>query len=132
MVKKYNLDTDGEKKLSEHFKVKEFACKDGSKDVYVDDDLIEVLERVRLYLAKPINILSGYRTKEYNEQCGGASNSYHCQGKAADIRCDGVGLTKLAIICAGLGAKGLGIYADTEHNFVHIDTREDLTVFREK
>ena len=32
-----------------------------------------------------IRITSGYRTPAYNKQIGGATNSQHCKGEAADI-----------------------------------------------
>lgn len=38
----------------------------------------------------PIKINSGYRTKETNSAVGGAANSYHLYGLAADIACSDV------------------------------------------
>lgn len=130
MVKTYLKSRDGEKKLSEHFKVKEFACKDGSDVIKIDDELIELLESLRMFVSKPIVVVSGYRTLSYNRSCGGAENSYHCQGKASDIRCEGISLTRLAIYSAMMGARGIGIYKD--QNFIHIDTRDDRVLFREE
>jgi zinc D-Ala-D-Ala carboxypeptidase len=49
---------------------------------------LEVLERldlVRAYMDKPIYINSGYRCKELNKAVGGAENSYHMKGLAADF-----------------------------------------------
>lgn len=128
MINEYNL-LNGDVKLSEHFKLSEFQCKDGSKKILLDDDLVEVLESLRQFIGKPITILSGYRTQNYNIKCGGASNSYHCKGMASDIRAD-IPLTKLAIYSAMMGARGIGIYSD--QNFIHVDTREDRIVFKEK
>nr|DAW36840.1 MAG TPA: hypothetical protein [Microviridae sp.] len=34
MIECYIIDTDANKKIGQHFKVKEFACKDGSQAVY--------------------------------------------------------------------------------------------------
>ena len=39
MIKSYIMDTDGNAQLAKHFKVKEFACKDGSQVVFIDDHL---------------------------------------------------------------------------------------------
>ena len=60
MLKSYILDTDGNEKISEHFKVKEFACKDGSPIVFVDNYMVTLLEILRQKINKPIIITSGY------------------------------------------------------------------------
>src|SRR6478752_3641941 len=39
----------------------------------------------RLCGNRPIRILSGFRTPAHNKEVGGASQSYHLVGKAADI-----------------------------------------------
>lgn len=116
----YSLKLDGDTRLTEHFKVKEFACKDGTDIIKIDDDLLEILESLRQKLGKPIKIISGYRTKEYNKKCGGAYNSYHLLGKAADIRIDTMDPILVGLYAASLGAKGIGIYKD----FTHIDVRD--------
>ena len=43
MLKSYIMNTDGNVQLTKHFKVKEFACKDGSPVVFIDDYLYNVL-----------------------------------------------------------------------------------------
>lgn len=125
-INRYNLRTDGNIKLTPHFKVKEFACKDGSDIIQIDDDLLEILESLRLKLGKPITIVSGYRTREYNTRCGGANNSYHLRGMASDIRIDGVSPIIVGLYAASLGARGIGIYND----FTHIDTREESYMWK--
>ena len=76
----------GNEKITDHFKVKEFACKDGTPIVFVDDYLAVILEIARNKINKPIAITSGYRTISHNEKVGGAKYSYHTRGMAADIR----------------------------------------------
>ena len=50
--------------------------------------LIEnVLEPARERFGKPIYVNSGYRCSIHNAAVGGASNSQHMRGEAADIRC---------------------------------------------
>ena len=39
-IKAYSKAKDGNKKLSTNFKVKEFACTDGSDPIFIDSDLI--------------------------------------------------------------------------------------------
>lgn len=125
-INRYSLRNDGDIKLTEHFKVKEFACKDGSDLIQIDDALLEILESLRLKLGRPIKIVSGYRTESYNRSCGGANNSYHLKGMAADIRIDNVDPILVGLYGASLGARGIGIYKD----FTHIDTREESYMWK--
>ena len=46
----------------------------------------EVLQPLRDHLGRPVVISSGYRCRELNEKVGGAKNSQHMRGEAADIR----------------------------------------------
>lgn len=48
--------------------------------------VLEKLDLVRAHMDKPIFINSGYRCKELNKAVGGAENSYHTKGLAADFR----------------------------------------------
>ena len=45
----------------------------------------KVLEPLRAHFGKPIRINSGFRCKALNDAVGGAKNSYHTKGRAADI-----------------------------------------------
>lgn len=47
---------------------------------------IKVLEPLREYIKRPIQISSGYRCPRLNALVGGVSNSQHIYGQAADIR----------------------------------------------
>jgi len=55
----------------------------------VNQDLKDILDRVDGII--PIDVISGYRSEEYNKKIGGAvdkdgrSISQHCRGEAADI-----------------------------------------------
>ena len=46
---------------------------------------VEVLQPLRDLYGKPIIITSGYRSAKVNEAVGGARNSQHSMGEAADI-----------------------------------------------
>ena len=89
-VKTYSLKKDGEKQLSEDFKVKEFRCKDGTDKILVSPETVKILQSVRDYFGKIVHINSAYRTPAYNKKVGGASASQHVKGTACDIRVDGV------------------------------------------
>ena len=85
MIKEFYKSKDGNKKLSENFKVKEFACKDGTQKILIDMDLIPIIQKFREFVNKPVPINSAYRTESYNKQVGGSSGSYHVKGQALDI-----------------------------------------------
>lgn len=122
MVKEYSLKKDGEMNLSENFKVKEFACKDGSDKILIDDKLIDILQKIRYKFQKPVKIISGYRTESYNNSCGGAKQSQHLLGRASDIMIIGEDTLAIGLYAEMIGAKGVGAYKI--QNYTHIDTRE--------
>lgn len=49
------------------------------------DTLAMGLERVRMVFGSPVVVTSAYRCTAVNEAVGGAANSYHIRGLAADI-----------------------------------------------
>lgn len=121
MIKCYIMDTDGNVQLAKHFKVKEFACKDGSQVVFIDDYLVSVLDILRNKLEKPVIINSGYRTPEWNAKCGGAKYSYHMRGMAADIRVNGISAKELAKKLNEIVPDECGIIV--YNSWVHFDVR---------
>lgn len=121
MIKSYIMDTDGNTQLARHFKVKEFACKDGSQVVFIDDYLYTILDILRHKLGKPVIINSGYRTPEWNKKCGGAKYSYHMRGMAADIRVNGMSPKELAKELDKIIENSCGIIV--YNNWVHFDVR---------
>jgi uncharacterized protein YcbK (DUF882 family) len=120
-IKAYSKAKDGNKNLSTNFKVKEFACTDGSDPIFIDSDLVNVLQKIRTHFGKSVTITSAYRTPTKNKAVGGQTYSQHLYGKAADIKVSGVTPKKVAEYAEKiLGNKGgIGIYS----TFVHIDTR---------
>lgn len=102
-----------------NFKIKEFACKDGSDEIKIDDELVEKLQILRSYYNRPLVINSGYRTNAHNIKVGGSANSQHLLGKACDIVIKGITPNALGTMAKKIGFTGVGIYKD----FVHVDTR---------
>lgn len=121
-VKQYSLKTDGDIKLQEHFRVKEFACKDGTDKILIDVDGVMMLEDLRTLINKPIHINSGYRTENYNKSIDGAENSYHVKGQAFDISVDGIPVRQLALYASRIKFNGIIVY----NNFIHLDTRDKI------
>ena len=112
---------DGSKELSKNFKVREFACSDGSDPIFVAPGLVSVLQAIRSHFGKAVNINSGYRTPAKNRAVDGAAYSQHLYGTAADISIKGVSPKEIAAYAETLLPKsgGIGIYP----TFVHIDVR---------
>lgn len=135
MIRTYSLKKDGNKKISAHFKVKEFRCKDGTDKILIDDNLLLVLESLFVNLnCKAININSGYRTSEWSVHVGGYATDNHTKGIACDIKCkkhNGGYYTAKDILCCYeiMGYKG---GAGKINDFsVHIDTRPTKCFFIE-
>ena len=121
MIKSYNIDTEGNLYIANWFKVKEFACKDGSPIVFIDDYMTCILNILRNKIGKPIIITSGYRTPEWNKKCNGAKYSYHMRGMAADIRVDGMSAKELANKLNEIVPDECGIIV--YNTWVHFDVR---------
>lgn len=120
-VKTYGVSTQGALKLSRNFTVKEFACQDGTDQVLIDLDLVAILQAMRDQLGAPITITSGYRTVSHNAAVGGAPNSFHTKGQAADIVVSSKTTAETAACAEAVGA--LGVLRYITDGFVHVDTR---------
>lgn len=72
-------------RVSAHFVEREFASK-GNGAVRVEARLVWHLEQLRAICGgRPLRIISGYRDPAHNKRVGGASQSRHLHGDAADI-----------------------------------------------
>ena len=119
-VVEYSLKEDGEKQVSENFKVKEFHCKDGSDKILIDVDFVRnKLQAIRDHFGVPVTINSAYRTESYNAQVGGAKSSYHMKGQAFDIVVKGHTPLEVAQYAQALDVNGIIQY----NGFVHVDSR---------
>ena len=120
-IKAYSKAKDGNKKLSTNFRVKEFACTDGSDPIFIDSELVNVLQKIRTHFGKSVSITSAYRTPTKNKACGGTTYSQHLYGRAADVKISGVSPKKVAAYAETLlkNKGGIGTYS----TFTHIDVR---------
>jgi uncharacterized protein YcbK (DUF882 family) len=124
------------KRLSTHFVVEEFDCKDGSKVMARDYNGLSFLCKTFLEPLRAkfgtVKIHSGYRSVAYNRKIGGASKSYHIytihdgNDQAADISCARGTPAQWHSALNFLrktkrdGKGGLGLYG----SFVHVDLRD--------
>lgn len=106
-----------------HFRREEFACKCGKCGgfpVEPSEKLVRVLDKFREEVGLAVYINSGIRCKEHNAAVGGADQSRHLYGDAADIRCPGKMPSELYNIAVRLLPNGgVGIYDWG----IHVDTR---------
>jgi uncharacterized protein YcbK (DUF882 family) len=93
----------------------------------MDPELFDLFHdlRVRLDVDRPFQIISGYRSPVTNaalhaRSSGVATHSLHMQGKATDLRVEGVELRHLRRAALDLKRGGVGFYPVS--NFVHVDT----------
>ena len=119
-VVEYSLKADGEKQISENFKVSEFRCKDGSDKILIDIGFVrDKLQAIRNHFGAPVNINSAYRTESHNTAVGGSKNSYHMKGQAFDIVVKGHTPLEVAQYAQALAIPGIIQY----NSFVHVDSR---------
>ena len=118
----YSYTKDGTKFLSSNFRVREFRCKDDTDPIFVDSDLVDILQKVRDHFGKAVTITSAFRTASHNKKVGGATYSQHLYGKAADIKVSGVAPSVVADYVETLipGTGGIGRYS----TFTHVDVRK--------
>jgi uncharacterized protein YcbK (DUF882 family) len=121
MIKAYSKAKDGNKKVADNFRVREFACTDGSDPIFIDTELVAVLQKIRTHFGKAVTITSAYRTPGKNKAVGGQTYSQHLYGRAADIKVNGIASKKVAEYAETLlkNKGGIGIYS----TFTHIDVR---------
>ena len=123
IIHAYSKEKNGDEKVSENFKVKEFASTDGSDPIFIAPKLVEVLQKIRSHFNKPVTINSAFRTAARNTAVGGAKYSQHLYGTAADIVVSGIAPKDVAEYAEKLmpNTGGIGIYS----TFTHIDVRKE-------
>jgi uncharacterized protein YcbK (DUF882 family) len=108
-----------------------WILRDWRKDepTQMDPDLIDLVWEIHNELgsAEPINVISGYRSRDTNELLrrtvgGQASQSRHILGKAMDVTFPDVPVKKLRYSALIRERGGVGYYPTSATPFVHIDT----------
>jgi uncharacterized protein YcbK (DUF882 family) len=118
-----------EMRITPNFDLFEFASKDGAAfplDVLRNiGTTAQHLQKIRDKVGRPITINSGYRSPAHNRAVGGATNSTHLRGIAADIVVSGRSpnqmftLIKSMMDSGEIPAGGLKAY----QTFLHVDFR---------
>lgn len=86
----------------------------------------ECLDKVRELWGKPIGVNSGYRSPELNRAVGGAKNSQHIKGEAADITAGGRENNRklFDMICAS-GIEFDQLIDESDYKWLHISYCKD-------
>lgn len=109
--------------LSAHFSRAEFRCKCGCGQVIVKPELVEALETIREHGGIPMTITSGYRCPAHNAAVGGAPDSAHTRGEAADFWVSGnrdrFKFIESIVWTDAVFRYGLG------KDFIHVDVAKD-------
>lgn len=118
----------GDLALSAHFRLREFAGRNGALP---PSDSIDALRTLCVVALEPLRarygittVTSGYRTAAHNAAVGGARHSHHLYGlfphqPAADVKCRLGTPRQWAALLDQLGVGGLGLYS----GHVHVDLR---------
>lgn len=117
-----------------HFNFSEFHSKDGSGFNNGKVSATQVKANVRRLMYKleavrrkagdrPIRINSGFRSINHNRNVGGASNSQHMYGIAADIVISGLSVTSVMNHAKTSGFSGILRYP----TFTHVDSRVEYS-----
>lgn len=101
------------------FSPREVACK-GTGKLVIDTEAMDMLQRLRTNLGKPLVITSAYRSPEHNKRVGGAKASKHMEGIAFDVRMDNHDPAVFEAAARAVGFTGFGYYVKS--GFMHIDT----------
>lgn len=108
--------------LSKHFSRAEFRCKCGKCGLdTVDAELLKLCEEVREFVGGPVGITSGHRCYSHNKRVGGATNSQHRWGRAADLSVADTEAVFTMLSRKYPSQYGIGCYP--KQGFVHVDTR---------
>lgn len=125
-LKTYN--TKNNVKLSKHFTSNEFKSHVSgeltTKEILIDNKLIEKLEKFFKYGITKVVILSGYRNQKADKLVGGDGFGAHTKGIAADIVCykksKALSGEQVACLAQLIGFSGIGITGSTG---CHVDIR---------
>jgi len=107
-----------------NFRMEEFLCKHcGEGAMIVKFALLDALQRLRDRVLLPMNVSCGYRCHIHNGDVGGAPDSAHIAGEAADIwDLDG----KLKLFCTPQILELCGLWAEdyaTTTDWIHLQIR---------
>lgn len=107
---------------SQHFTEKELSCHHCGQN-HCRPELLYALETFRAAVGRPVIVDDAYRCVLHNADVGGAPNSEHLLGLAADIKVEGMTAVQLEVVATRIPIiRGIG--RNDHLGYLHIDTRE--------
>jgi uncharacterized protein YcbK (DUF882 family) len=113
--------------LTEHFNSEEFNCQCGCGTGHIAQNLVLILEKVRVAIDRPMRINSGIRCLEYNRSIKSSDTSSHIKGIAVDVGCTQMSDRYLLMNEFVKHFKRIGIHKEFIH--VDIDTEKRNGIF---
>jgi len=110
--------------LSRNFSKHEFTCRCCGR-IEINPRLVDALQELRDLAGLPVGVTSGYRCPDHNRAVGGAKQSQHLLGNAADIVVKGRSVAEMHTLAEQVPAfrdGGIGVYP--EQGFIHVDVRD--------
>lgn len=104
----------------ENFKVEEFACKHCGENK-IKPELIDVVQKIRTALGRPIRISSGYRCEDHPAEKRKDEPGEHFDGTAADLAVSYE--NAFLVLRAALSipeVTGIGVNQKGPNRFIHI------------
>lgn len=117
--------------LSENFSRAELECKCGCHDCEIKPEIVDVLQKIRDGIGKPLYVSSGYRCKNHPVESMKEKNPLsppgaHVEGYAVDIICHGQVALFIMAMALQLGITRVGVFQKgrASGRYLHIDVAD--------
>lgn len=114
--------------LYPNFTKSEFDCKETGENEMEHSFMVR-LQKLREAYGKPMRITSGYRSINHTIEARKSTPGTHTQGIACDIAVDRADAVHLLHLALELRFNGIGVQQKGNSRFIHLDTRENPTIW---
>jgi len=109
---------------TKHFTDKELMCKCGCGDCEMDEGFMEILEKIRIEMKRPLYLSSSKRCSLHNQATSSTGeHGPHTFGQAVDILISGADALRLVEVARKHGMTGIGVKQNgpVGKRFIHCD-----------
>jgi zinc D-Ala-D-Ala carboxypeptidase len=105
-----------------NFSIREMCCSHTGL-CFLDGEMMDNLQAIRVELGKPLSITSGYRHSNHPIEAAKTQPGAHFTGKAVDVLCNGAFALDVLAEALHFGFSGVGVKQHGNHQtrFLHID-----------